>query len=463
MVPTLKTISPKLVSFKLDGKKYRLHSALLSWRSGFFDTMLSLPQQPDGPGEAEGSESNPITITGATVAEFDSLLHYIYGRHRNNGVQFTIEQLIAILHLSNLWDIPSGRKDAISMLESHSSLTFPRVLRLSQEEDVPQWFTNAFLASAGASLDDSIMNDMGYTLTSPPWYYTVHNIASVHVLADLGPYWTSCLLDLASQRQQHRFSIDSEYFAVGSDDGHTRIYKTTGDTVILKLRGLSPVTAIFWHPPESSHQYKIFVGYGDGSVIAFFADLALAEQTEGCSASIDEGLRIPFPEVQGAVGSFDLNPANSMLAVVIGAKVFVSVSLENSEYLLSNGRAIPDPPRMLKSESSEICPRDVQFVLEADELVVSYLEHGLVGWDSKGKSLRWHIKVKTRIAHSTISQDGKFAVVYNLHSGFDRYDLNTGELISSYSSQVNELQNIVLPVLFIHEDRDLLLGDSRGN
>lgn len=61
-----------------------------------------------------------------------------------------------------------------------------------------------------------------------------------------------------------------------------------------------------------------------------------------------------------------------------------------------------------------------------------------------------------------MSSDECYIVVHNLASGFDRYDLQSGELMSTYHVSVDPQRNVALPVLFIHGDKDLLLGDAAG-
>lgn len=66
-------------------------------------------------------------------------------------------------------------------------------------------------------------------------------------------------------------------------------------------------------------------------------------------------------------------------------------------------------------------------------------------------------------ARSALSSDGGFIVVHNLLNGFDRYDVHTGDLVSSYDSMVRSPDlNVVLPVLYIHDNRDLLFGNAEG-
>lgn len=62
-----------------------------------------------------------------------------------------------------------------------------------------------------------------------------------------------------------------------------------------------------------------------------------------------------------------------------------------------------------------------------------------------------------------MSKDENFLVVHNLLTGFDRYDLRTGDVISSYEISFDVTRNILLPVLYIHDDADILIGDARGD
>lgn len=72
-----------------------------------------------------------------------------------------------------------------------------------------------------------------------------------------------------------RFSPDGLYVAIGSDDYKTRIFAINTSMCLVELIGPNPVTAIFWNPlaGQDHKEYEIFLGYGEGSVVAYVLDL----------------------------------------------------------------------------------------------------------------------------------------------------------------------------------------------
>ncbi|THH26347.1 hypothetical protein EUX98_g7841 [Antrodiella citrinella] len=257
-----------------------------------------------------------------------------------------------------------------------------------------------------------------------------------------------------------QFSPTHRYFAVGSDEGYTRIYKTDSGDCLVELLGVNTVTALFWHPSQDDQLLKFFIGYGDGSVAVYFVDPVRIERELRTVSS--ESVQIDF-DAEGPVEDFAFNPTSLYLSVIIGTQVFMCLSLNNEAshdpaLITTNPRAMADPPSLhdYKTDtprSNPPQPRNVHFAIKSNNLIVSYLEHGVVCWDGKGKNIVRQIAIETHERH---------IVVHNLLSGFDQYDLRTGERLATHLVNTPPECNIGLPVLFIHKDADLLFGDIRG-
>ncbi|TCD63813.1 hypothetical protein EIP91_004908 [Steccherinum ochraceum] len=204
----VEVMSSQSVLAALEHKKYRLHSGVLAHRSEFFHGMFSLAPNADSVRGLEGlSEELPIILCGATPKEFDSLLHFIYGRHWSRGYKFSSNDLVAILRLSNMWGIPSGRSFAVSKLDYQVDLKYPRLLRLACDEKVSEWFTGSFFGTAGIVFEESIFRELGYESYPPPWYRVERSITSPLVIATLGPYWTLFFVRLMQDRLAKRISL----------------------------------------------------------------------------------------------------------------------------------------------------------------------------------------------------------------------------------------------------------------
>lgn len=55
-----------------------------------------------------------------------------------------------------------------------------------------------------------------------------------------------------------------------------------------------------------------------------------------------------------------------------------------------------------------------------------------------------------------------FVLVSNLSDGFDLYDVKKRAKVKSHVISLCRETNVPLPVLFIHDDADMLLGSSTG-
>ncbi|KAH9885093.1 hypothetical protein C8Q73DRAFT_601742, partial [Cubamyces lactineus] len=122
---------------------------------------------------------------------------------------------------------------------------------------------------------------------------------------------------------------------------------------------------------------------------------------------------------------------------------------------------LPSPPHEnALPYASEVLPCSLHFVDGGMDLIVSYVYHGIVCWNVSSRAWKWRIQTGTRVARSSLSPDGSTIAICNLLNGFVRYDLNTGEMIRHYPVEV--VENVPLPVIFIHQGRALLCGSDRG-
>lgn len=205
------------------------------------------------------------------------------------------------------------------------------------------------------------------------------------------------------------FSPGGHYVAVGSDDYKTRIYKVNTPACLLELIGPSPATAVFWNPSTGGEreEYEVFLGYGDGSVVAYILDLwdissvrlftfvnhnSLIELRLQRGRSEPDGLELDF-DGDGAVEGFAFNVATAHLAVIIGPEVYICkslgskhlllntsywaelVSVDSVDYRISVPEVVPNPTGSIEKN---VVPRGVHFAPKAQYLIVSYLEHGIV-------------------------------------------------------------------------------------
>ena len=126
--------------------------------------------------------------------------------HRDQRSDFSLEELIAILRLSNMWEIPSGRSFVLPRLEAHQDLSYTRMLRLSLRESSPLLFSVAFCGIAGVITDNRTWSSLNFQ-GSAPNFKRVASTSMDNVFEELGTYWAEKFLQLLDSRLRARVEI----------------------------------------------------------------------------------------------------------------------------------------------------------------------------------------------------------------------------------------------------------------
>ncbi|KAJ3555629.1 hypothetical protein NM688_g2469 [Phlebia brevispora] len=287
------------------------------------------------------------------------------------------------------------------------------------------------------------------------------------------------------------FSPDSRLLAIGMDDESLWIYNPRTRHIPLHIITCTPTTALLWHPEDA---YAIFVGGGDGScklhILNKEASLALR-----C-------LEIPLWEKdeepsgdKDPVECFDYDGPSQCLALIVRCKVAVSQPMNtwepyetttrsNKTYGLSlssilmlyapdeqgiaKWRTITLPDPQVGSDyiypngaDRRIRPRSLHFADDGRSLIVSYLNHGIICWDIATGSRKWNIVASSQLGRSVLTRDGRYLVVHNLSSGFDKYDLQIFGKVHHYPAVSPAANNVPLPIICMDNDV-LLFGSSTG-
>ncbi|KAI9062657.1 WD40 repeat-like protein [Trametes sanguinea] len=246
-----------------------------------------------------------------------------------------------------------------------------------------------------------------------------------------------------------QFNCDASLLAAGCDDGLFVVLGTRRqDPEVLRFRvPLTAVTSVMWHPKETD---IVFVGYSDGGIVA--CSTAPVPQLSVDASPIPVGF-------SGPVEALSFSPRLRLLAAIVGSHVVLSECTNEGVWA---SRALPSPPSEgILPHASELLPLSLQFVSDNGDLVVSYLYHGIICWDTVMSSVRWRILPSTRVARVSLSTGGKAVVFCNLLDGFDIYEVATGQLMRRFPIDI--VENIPLPVLFIHEDDEgILCGSDHG-
>ncbi|OSC96543.1 hypothetical protein PYCCODRAFT_1333653, partial [Trametes coccinea BRFM310] len=108
----------------------------------------------------------------------------------------------------------------------------------------------------------------------------------------------------------------------------------------------------------------------------------------------------------------------------------------------------------------ELLPLSLQFAPDEEDLIVSYLYHGIICWSISSQSVKWRILPSTRAARMSLSADGRAVVFCNLLNGFDLFEVASRQLVRNFSVDVVEI--IPLPVIFVHDEGAILCGSDHG-
>ncbi|KAI0054364.1 hypothetical protein BV25DRAFT_1817164, partial [Artomyces pyxidatus] len=106
-------------------------------------------------------------------------------------------------------------------------------------------------------------------------------------------------------------------------------------------------------------------------------------------------------------------------------------------------------------------PRSLHFFNRSRSLIVSYLEHGVVCWSLRSRSVEWCLSPEqVRIGRSALSSDHKYLALSNLFDGFDLYRLPDGRFLKNFPGLLTD--NVPIPLCFVHDGTALLFGSSSG-
>ncbi|KAI0740265.1 WD40-repeat-containing domain protein [Earliella scabrosa] len=210
------------------------------------------------------------------------------------------------------------------------------------------------------------------------------------------------------------FSPDSTYLASGGDDCTVIVWHVARGDELYRLVYEKPVSCIIWHPV---HPDTILVGCDDGRIFQMF-DFTLA--------SVDQ--RDIKLGVVGQVNCLAYSPRTSFLAAGVGYQVHVTREQKRIDVYLGDV-VLPKP-----SDRSDVydgdrtlAPMSLHFTNVGDQLIVSYLAHGIICYEIDSRNVMWRIlpqNLTPNIGSSALSEDGKYIVAHNIENGVDLYVAN---------------------------------------
>lgn len=249
------------------------------------------------------------------------------------------------------------------------------------------------------------------------------------------------------------FSYDGSLFASGADDGLVIVFRGNGSGQELRrFQVKAPVTTLLWH---SRFGFTIIAGDASGDVHTIcLNDIA--------------NRNVYYHTVNNVPGPVHSIVQSATLLAISSGKV-VQLVKQGTIATWEVVARLPDPPKFpeLEGELPEPMARSLHFLgANADILLATYLDHGVIAWNLKTLDIKWRIRPRScKIGCSAVSPNQKVLAVTNLYDGIDWYSLDSNHFMDTSFQHTTPhaiSENVILPVTFIHSGTAVLSGTSTG-
>ncbi|PBK58322.1 WD40 repeat-like protein [Armillaria solidipes] len=247
------------------------------------------------------------------------------------------------------------------------------------------------------------------------------------------------------------FSPDGSMMASADDQGKIIVTLTVNGRNVntFSIAGAS-VTVLRWYSNDSA---LLFAGLRSGKLYA---------------CVVSPGAYVPreptwICDLAGPIRVCLVDSTSKRMVIGHGNSVSVLRQIALYDWRLSTTIAQPvdNVLKPLNFEDPALVPTGVHIPPSApNQLLISYLDHGILCYDLDEDITIWRVWSDRRIGASALSIKGDAFVATNLYDGIDFYSTVKRTRINRAALHI--LENVLIPIEFIHEDESVLVGSSTG-
>ncbi|KAI0711999.1 WD40-repeat-containing domain protein, partial [Earliella scabrosa] len=280
--------------------------------------------------------------------------------------------------------------------------------------------------------------------------------------------WSSAYVELHTLTGGHSdtinhmaFSSDGIHLASCGDDQSLIVWNVEEGRLLYRVLFKSKVDRVLWHPTSPA---TIVVGCENG----YLYQLHDFSPIGGEKVQIELGVR-------GTIQCLEYDTATRCLGVGVGCDVYMTREAGPNRY---EGASMFPPPHDERMEEREtrLRPINLHFLRSGEQLIASYLVHGVICWDTASQATLWsflpHDSMSPTICvcsgSSALSPKGDSIALYNVRDGVDVYGIksaggNKRRPKRSYKLPKTPRTNHAIQTIYINDGRGLVCGTTTGD
>ncbi|KAK0505147.1 WD40-repeat-containing domain protein [Armillaria luteobubalina] len=254
--------------------------------------------------------------------------------------------------------------------------------------------------------------------------------------------WYTCLTTIEGKHKNSinilAFSKDGKFFTSGCEDGVLSIFNT-------KSGAEFRITRKFFYMWEQ--------GRGDSIVT-----MSLRRRL-----GLSNRVRDRVAQLEGPIRCMEFDSGTEHLIVGHGYKAITYWKLSSPADWHYAFRftypAFPTPANFIRPMPH---PTGIHIPHQNNRVLVMFLDHSIVCYSLERGDVLWSIPLERRIGWSAVSTDGMVMVMTNLFDGIDVYSLASNTLQHTANIPDDILDNVVIPICLINQDKAIFVGGSDG-